>query len=97
MDEHAGGWEPLIRRAGRGDPLAQDRLVRVLSPYVARVCGAIALQHGDDAMQETFIAILRGGMPPLEGVLQVPGQTAERGETPKLRHPGRTWARPAVR
>jgi RNA polymerase sigma factor (sigma-70 family) len=36
-----------------------DALVRELMPYVGRVCGAIALDRGDDAMQETFIAILR--------------------------------------
>lgn len=36
-----------------------DALVRALSPYVGRVCGAIALDKGDDAMQETFIAVLR--------------------------------------
>ena len=36
-----------------------DALVRELMPYVARVCGAIALDRGDDAMQETFIAVLR--------------------------------------
>jgi RNA polymerase sigma-70 factor (ECF subfamily) len=36
-----------------------DALVRALMPYVGRVCGAIALERGDDAMQETFIAILR--------------------------------------
>jgi RNA polymerase sigma-70 factor (ECF subfamily) len=36
-----------------------DALVRALSPYVGRICGAIALDRGDDAMQETFIAVLR--------------------------------------
>ncbi len=36
-----------------------DALVRALAPYVSRVCGAIALDCGDDAMQETFIAVLR--------------------------------------
>jgi DNA-directed RNA polymerase specialized sigma24 family protein len=36
-----------------------DALVRALMPYVARVCGAIALDRGDDAMQETLIAVLR--------------------------------------
>jgi RNA polymerase sigma-70 factor (ECF subfamily) len=35
-----------------------DALVRALMPYVGRVCGAIALDRGDDAMQETFIAVL---------------------------------------
>ncbi len=36
-----------------------DALVRALIPYVGRVCGAIALDRGEDAMQETFIAVLR--------------------------------------
>jgi RNA polymerase sigma-70 factor (ECF subfamily) len=36
-----------------------DALLRALAPYVGRVCGAIALDRGDDAMQETFIAVLR--------------------------------------
>ena len=36
-----------------------DELVRALAPYVGRVCGAIALDRGDDAVQETFIAVLR--------------------------------------
>ena len=36
-----------------------DALVRALVPYVGRVCGAIALDRGDDAMQETFVAVLR--------------------------------------
>jgi RNA polymerase sigma-70 factor (ECF subfamily) len=51
--------DALVRRAQRGDPLAADALVRALSPYVGRICGAVALDHGDDAMQETFIAVLR--------------------------------------
>jgi RNA polymerase sigma-70 factor (ECF subfamily) len=53
------GWDALVGRARRGEPLAVDALVRVLSPYVGRICGAVALDHGDDAMQETFIAVLR--------------------------------------
>lgn len=36
-----------------------DELVRALAPYVGRICGAIALADGDDAMQQTFIAVLR--------------------------------------
>jgi len=51
--------EQLVRAARRGDAAAMDALVRALMPYVGRVCGAIALDHGDDAMQETFIAVLR--------------------------------------
>jgi RNA polymerase sigma-70 factor (ECF subfamily) len=53
-------WEPLVRRARRREPLAVDALVRQLAPDVGRICGAIALDGGDDAMQETFIAVLRG-------------------------------------
>jgi RNA polymerase sigma-70 factor (ECF subfamily) len=36
-----------------------DELVRALAPYVRRVCGAVALDRGDDAVQETFVAVLR--------------------------------------
>lgn len=53
------GVEQLVRAARRGDAAAMDALVRELMPYVARVCGAIALDRGDDAMQETFVAVLR--------------------------------------
>ena len=54
-----GGVHDLVRAAQRGDPAAMDALVRALAPYVTRVCGAIALDRGDDAVQETFIAVLR--------------------------------------
>ena len=47
-----------MRAAQRGDPIALDGLVRALTPYVGRICGAVALERGDDAMQETFIAVL---------------------------------------
>jgi len=59
VSEPEPGWEALAARARRGDPLAIDRLVKELSPYVGRICGAVALDHADDAMQETFIAVLR--------------------------------------
>jgi len=36
-----------------------NALVRELAPYVGRICGAIALSDGDDAMQETMIAVLK--------------------------------------
>ena len=48
-----------MRAAQRGDALAMDGLLRALTPMVSRVCGAIALDDGDDAMQETFIAVVR--------------------------------------
>ncbi|HVF73715.1 MAG TPA: sigma-70 family RNA polymerase sigma factor [Acidimicrobiales bacterium] len=49
----------VVRAAQRGDPAAMDELIRELSPYVGRICGAIALADGDDAAQQTFIAVLR--------------------------------------
>jgi RNA polymerase sigma factor (sigma-70 family) len=48
-----------IRRAQRGDARAVDMVVRELVPYVGRICGAIALDAGDDALQETMIAMIR--------------------------------------
>ncbi len=34
-------------------------LLTELAPWVGRICGAIALDQGDDAMQETLVAVLR--------------------------------------
>lgn len=36
-----------------------DALITDLSPWVGRICGAIALDRGDDALQETMIVVLR--------------------------------------
>jgi RNA polymerase sigma-70 factor (ECF subfamily) len=49
----------LVRQAQRGNALAMDELIRHLTPYVARLCGPIAMQDAADAAQESFIAILR--------------------------------------
>ncbi len=49
----------MVRAAQRGDPAAMDELIRHLTPYVGRICGAIALADGDDAAQQTFVAVLR--------------------------------------
>jgi RNA polymerase sigma factor (sigma-70 family) len=51
--------QELVRAAQRGDPLAMAALVRAIAPYVGRICGSIALQDGDDAMQETMIQVLK--------------------------------------
>jgi RNA polymerase sigma-70 factor (ECF subfamily) len=51
--------EDQIRAAQRGDPLAMSGLMTDLAPWVGRICGAIALDQGDDAMQETLIAVFR--------------------------------------
>jgi RNA polymerase sigma-70 factor (ECF subfamily) len=47
-----------VRRAQRGDPRALDAVVRELLPYLGRICGAIALDRGDDALQEAMIAVV---------------------------------------
>jgi RNA polymerase sigma factor (sigma-70 family) len=51
--------EECVRRAQRGDPAAMNALLGELAPWVARICGSIALDRGDDAMQETLIVVLR--------------------------------------
>lgn len=49
----------LVRAAQRGDPLALHRLIDLLTPYVGRLCGPIALQDGPDATQEALLAVFR--------------------------------------
>ncbi len=49
----------VVRAAQQGDVAAMNRLLSELSPYVGRVCRAIAGDNGEDAMQETLISILR--------------------------------------
>jgi RNA polymerase sigma-70 factor (ECF subfamily) len=60
---HAGLVQGLdastVRRAQRGDTRALDSVVGELMPYVGRICGAIALQAGDDALQEAMMAIVK--------------------------------------
>lgn len=53
------GIDDIVRRAQRGDPAALDAVVRDLAPYVGRICAAIALDRGDDALQEAMVAIVR--------------------------------------
>jgi RNA polymerase sigma factor (sigma-70 family) len=36
-----------------------NALIGDLMPWVGRICGSIALERGDDALQETLIAVLR--------------------------------------
>jgi RNA polymerase sigma-70 factor (ECF subfamily) len=49
----------LIRAARSGDGLALSELMDVLAPFVGRLCGPIALDHGPDAAQEALIQIFR--------------------------------------
>jgi RNA polymerase sigma factor (sigma-70 family) len=51
--------EELVQRAQRGDPVALERLVAALAPYVGRICAAIALDDGPDATQETMILVIK--------------------------------------
>ncbi len=53
------GLAATVRAAQRGDTMAMNALVDELMPYVGRICGAIALERGEDATQEALIAVLR--------------------------------------
>ena len=48
-----------MRRAQRGDADALEALLRELAPYLGRICGAIALDDGDDALQDTMLVVIR--------------------------------------
>ena len=39
--------------------MAMNDLLDLLAPYVGRICGPIALEHGPDAAQEALTAIFR--------------------------------------
>lgn len=63
-ESRAGERDPavlarLVAGAQRGDRLAMDELLTVLTPCVGRICGPVALEDGDDAAQETLIAVFR--------------------------------------
>ena len=49
----------MVRRAQAGDPAALDVVVRDLLPYLGRICGSIALERGEDALQETMFAVVK--------------------------------------
>jgi RNA polymerase sigma-70 factor (ECF subfamily) len=51
------GLPDLVRAAQGGDSMAMAGLLDVLAPYVARLCGPIALDDGADAAQEALIAV----------------------------------------
>lgn len=53
----AGRLPDLVRAAQGGDSMAMAELLDVLTPYVARLCGPIALDDGADAAQEALITI----------------------------------------
>ncbi len=49
----------LVCAAQAGDKLAVGDLLDLVTPYVRRLCGPIALDEGADATQETLIVIFR--------------------------------------
>ena len=49
----------LVRAAQGGDTLAMHELLDRLAPYVARICGPIALASAPDAAQETLIQVFK--------------------------------------
>src|SRR5438034_8699195 len=53
------GVAEIVRGAQQGDVLAMSQLLEALAPYVGRICGAIALEAGQDAAQETLISVFR--------------------------------------
>ncbi len=59
MNLSAEAEDELVRNAQRGDALALSALIDRLAPFVGRICGPIALEHGEDAAQEALIAVLR--------------------------------------
>ncbi|GCD94681.1 ECF RNA polymerase sigma factor SigE [Embleya hyalina] len=49
----------LARAARRGDTLAMSDLLDHLIPYVTTICGPIALDARQDAVQETLVVVFR--------------------------------------
>lgn len=49
----------LVVAAQRGDVLAMSRLMDELAPWLARICGGIALEQADDAAQEALVQVFR--------------------------------------
>lgn len=49
----------MVRAAQAGDTMAVGDLLDLLTPYVRRLCGPIALDEGADAAQEALIVIFR--------------------------------------
>ncbi|MEV8525568.1 sigma-70 family RNA polymerase sigma factor [Streptomyces sp. NPDC052000] len=63
MDDDIRPWDaaaPLVRAAQRGDALAMDDLLGLVTPYVTRLCAPIAPGDTADAVQESLIAVFRG-------------------------------------
>jgi RNA polymerase sigma-70 factor (ECF subfamily) len=53
-----GSLEELVKKAQRGDTVAMNLVLDRLLPDLGRLCGAIALSDGPDALQDCAIVIL---------------------------------------
>ncbi|MFD7162086.1 RNA polymerase sigma factor [Streptomyces violascens] len=63
MNDDIRPWDaaaPLVRAAQRGDALAMDDLIKLVTPYVTRLCTPIAPADTADAVQEALLAVFRG-------------------------------------
>lgn len=49
----------LVHAAQAGDTIAVGDLVDLLTPYIRKLCGPIALDEGADATQEALIVVFR--------------------------------------
>ena len=54
-----GEEHDLVRAAQGGDVLALSLLMDRLAPWLARICGGIALEQADDAAQEALLQVFR--------------------------------------
>lgn len=54
-DEHVA----LVRAAQAGDTVALADVLDLLTPFVARICGPIALDSGPDAAQDALLIVMR--------------------------------------
>jgi RNA polymerase sigma-70 factor (ECF subfamily) len=79
--------EDQVRAAQHGDPIAIDALLTELAPWIGRICGAIALDDGPDAMQETLITIFRN-LPTLREPAAFRGWARRIAVRQALRHTG---------
>ncbi|GAA5018107.1 RNA polymerase sigma factor [Kitasatospora paranensis] len=59
LDTSPARTAELVLAAQRGDRLALGRLLELITPYVRRLCGPIALDDGADAAQEALITVFR--------------------------------------
>lgn len=54
--DEVAGW---VVAAQRGDALAMDALITLLTPYAGRLCASVAPEHAADALQEVLVVVFR--------------------------------------